>query len=92
MTDLVPWSASAQATETDFDGLKVRSKPATGKPPRGDFGAAPTGSPLIGSAQATSMFSRCASVTSEPRRTPRPPSRPESPAPRNTPGGVPEDA
>ncbi len=30
MTALVPSSASAQATETDFDGLKVRSKPATG--------------------------------------------------------------
>ena len=64
MTALVASSASAQATETDLAGLQVRSKPATGTPPRGARGVAPTGSPLTGSAQATNIRSRCCSVTS----------------------------
>jgi hypothetical protein len=91
MRALVPWSASAQATETDLGGLKVKSNPATGRPPRGALGEAPRGSPLTGSAQATSLLARCSSVTWLPGRRPFPPSRPAKPAPKKTPGGVPED-
>ena len=43
MTALVASSASAQATDTDLAGLKVRSKPATGTPPRGASGHAANG-------------------------------------------------
>ena len=63
MTALVPSSASAQATETDFGGLKVRSKPATGTAPAGALGTPPTGFPLTGSAMAANMLAMCSSVT-----------------------------
>src|ERR1035441_10305789 len=88
MTPLVPSSASAQAVETDFDGLNVRSKPATGVclVPLG--GVAPSGSPVIGSAQAPSMLTRCSSVTCDHFSTPLPSSKSAKPDPRKTPGGV----
>ncbi len=63
MTALVASSASAQATETDLGGLKVRSKPATGTAPAGAFGTPPTGFPLTGSAMAANMLAMCSSVT-----------------------------
>ena len=93
MTALVASSASAQATETDFGGLKVRSKPATGTAPAGAFGTPPTGFPLTGSAMAANMLAMCSSVTWVPASTPLPSSRAEQPRAdehprRGTGGGV----
>ena len=46
--------------------------------------------PVTGSAHIPSRLNRCCSVTCDPCSTPRPSSRPARPAPRNTPGGVPD--
>ena len=92
MIALVPSSASAHATDTDFDGENVRSNPATGTALPGTLLAPATDTPVIGSARPASINSRWASVTIVPASTPLPPSKSASPAPRNTPGGVPEVA
>ena len=56
------------------------------------LGWRPKGLPVIGSAHIPSRLNRCSSVTADPCSTPRPSSRPARPAPKNTPGGVPDSA
>src|SRR5271163_164933 len=91
---LVSASAKAHAVEIDLLGEKVRSKPATGVRFTAEerTGGRPSASPVIGSAHIPRRLNRCSSLTSEPISIPAPPSRPARPAPRNTPGGVPDAA
>ena len=56
------------------------------------LGGRPKALPVTGSAHIPSKLNRCSSLTAEPFSTPRPSSRAARPAPRNTPGGVPDSA
>ena len=89
--------ASAHATDTDFGAENVRSNPATvrdafrGPPaePTDATAPAPTTranmNPVTGSRSIPSIRHRCSSITTDPDATPRPASKPASPAPRNRP-------
>ena len=91
MTALVSSSASAQATETDLGGLKVRSKPATGTAPAGAFGTPLTGFRSRvghgGEHVGHVLFGDLGVGLYAP-----PVVQGQSPEPTNTPGGVPEEA
>jgi len=87
-----PVAGSVWSAVVAYQPAPIRPAVRPGNEGRERIGGRPSASPVIGSAHIPRRLNRCRSVTSEPISTPPPPSRAASPAPRNTPGGVPDAA